>query len=139
MQLFRSDDNYLIKWHDLSYEDCTWEEKDSIPEELVKQYLDRLKPKKKRKLVVNFKDEESFSKYMFKKSPDFLSNTLYDYQLKGVNWLLNNWLHRRNSILADEMGLGKTIQTISFWGALKKLGVKNPAIIIVPLSTITNW
>ena len=39
----------------------------------------------------------------------------------------------------DEMGLGKTIQTISFWGALRKLGVGNPAIIIVPLSTITNW
>lgn len=76
---------------------------------------------------------------MFKNSPEFLNNTLYDYQLKGVNWLLNNWLHQRNSILADEMGLGKTIQTISFWGALRKLGVGNPAIIIVPLSTITNW
>merc|ERR1719419_1835018 len=40
--------------------------------------------------------------------------------------LYNNAL---NGILADEMGLGKTIQTIALL----------PYLIIVPLSTLSNW
>jgi hypothetical protein len=37
---------------------------------------------------------------------------LRGYQVRGVQWMLNNWINRRNSILADEMGLGKTIQVL---------------------------
>lgn len=51
--------------------------------------------------------------------------------------LYNNNL---NGILADEMGLGKTIQTISLICFLietkKNFG---PFLIIVPLSTLSNW
>ena len=51
--------------------------------------------------------------------------------------LYNNKL---NGILADEMGLGKTIQTISLITFLienkKQCG---PHLVIVPLSTMTNW
>ena len=51
--------------------------------------------------------------------------------------LYNNHL---NGILADEMGLGKTIQTISLITFLmeKKL-TPGPFLVIVPLSTMTNW
>ena len=51
--------------------------------------------------------------------------------------LYNN---RLNGILADEMGLGKTIQTISLITYLiEKKKQNGPFLILVPLSTITNW
>jgi len=45
-----------------------------------------------------------------------------------------------NGILADEMGLGKTIQTISLLAYLyEKKQNEGPFLIIVPLTTISNW
>lgn len=35
-----------------------------------------------------------------------------DYQLFGINWLIQLFENGMNGILADEMGLGKTIQTV---------------------------
>ena len=43
-------------------------------------------------------------------------------------------------ILADEMGLGKTIQTIALVTYLmEKKKVNGPYLIILPLSTLSNW
>ena len=43
-------------------------------------------------------------------------------------------------ILADEMGLGKTIQTIALVTYLmEKKKVDGPYLIILPLSTLSNW
>jgi SWI/SNF-related matrix-associated actin-dependent regulator of chromatin subfamily A protein 2/4 len=45
-----------------------------------------------------------------------------------------------NGILADEMGLGKTIQTIALVSYLmEKKKNMGPYLIIVPLSTLSNW
>ena len=45
----------------------------------------------------------------------------------------------RDARWADEMGLGKTVQAISFIAHLYGQKVKGPFIVVVPLSTITNW
>lgn len=51
--------------------------------------------------------------------------------------LYNNNL---NGILADEMGLGKTIQTIALFAHLIEVkGNEGPFLVVVPLTTITNW
>lgn len=51
--------------------------------------------------------------------------------------LYNNNL---NGILADEMGLGKTIQTIALITYLMEVKQNNgPYLVIVPLSTLSNW
>ena len=58
----------------------------------------------------------------------------------GLNWLVSLYNNNLNGILADEMGLGKTIQTISLFAYL--IGNKNnegPFLVIVPLTTISNW
>ena len=45
-----------------------------------------------------------------------------------------------NGILADEMGLGKTIQTISLFAYLIETKAnEGPFMVVVPLSTISNW
>ncbi|KAJ3183529.1 hypothetical protein HDU87_006854 [Geranomyces variabilis] len=65
---------------------------------------------------------------------------LKDYQVKGLQWMVSLYNNRLNGILADEMGLGKTIQTISLITYLMEKKKQNgPYLVIVPLSTITNW
>ncbi|KAL0083815.1 SNF2 family N-terminal domain-containing protein [Phycomyces blakesleeanus] len=65
---------------------------------------------------------------------------LKDYQIKGLQWMVSLYNNHLNGILADEMGLGKTIQTISLITYLIEHKRQNgPFLIIVPLSTLTNW
>lgn len=65
---------------------------------------------------------------------------LKDYQMKGLQWMVSLYNNRLNGILADEMGLGKTIQTISLITFLIETKKQNgPYLVIVPLSTLTNW
>lgn len=75
------------------------------------------------------------------KQPDILiGGTLKEYQLKGLQWMVSLYNNHLNGILADEMGLGKTIQTISLLSYLYEVKrVEGPFLVIVPLSTLTNW
>ncbi|RIB02191.1 SNF2 family N-terminal domain-containing protein [Gigaspora rosea] len=69
-----------------------------------------------------------------------IGGLLKDYQIKGLQWMVSLYNNHLNGILADEMGLGKTIQTISLITYLiEKKKQNGPFLIIVPLSTMTNW
>lgn len=69
-----------------------------------------------------------------------VGGTLKEYQIKGLQWMVSLFNNHLNGILADEMGLGKTIQTISLLTYLyEKKDIHGPFLIIVPLSTLTNW
>jgi ATP-dependent helicase STH1/SNF2 len=73
-------------------------------------------------------------------SSNLVGGTLKEYQLKGLQWMLSLYNNNLNGILADEMGLGKTIQTISLITYLiEKKRQNGPFLVIVPLSTLTNW
>ena len=72
--------------------------------------------------------------------PKMLHAQLKEYQLKGLNWLVNLYEQGINGILADEMGLGKTIQSISVMGYLaEQHNVWGPFLVIAPASTLHNW
>ena len=72
--------------------------------------------------------------------PKMLTVPLKEYQLKGLNWLVNIYEQGINGILADEMGLGKTVQSISVMGYLaEKHNIWGPFLVIAPLSTLHNW
>lgn len=75
------------------------------------------------------------------KQPSILvGGTLKEYQLKGLEWMVSLYNNHLNGILADEMGLGKTIQSISLISYLYEIkNERQPFLVIVPLSTITNW
>ncbi|KAF2074803.1 hypothetical protein CYY_003906 [Polysphondylium violaceum] len=65
---------------------------------------------------------------------------LKEYQLTGLEWLVSLYNRNLNGILADEMGLGKTVQSIAFISYLyEKLNVREPFLVVAPLSTISNW
>lgn len=73
-------------------------------------------------------------------SSNLVGGTLKEYQLKGLQWMISLYNNNLNGILADEMGLGKTIQTISLITYLiEKKQQPGPYLVIVPLSTLTNW
>ncbi|KAB5558326.1 SNF2-family ATP dependent chromatin remodeling factor like protein [Coniochaeta sp. 2T2.1] len=75
-----------------------------------------------------------------KQADMLVGGTLKEYQIKGLQWMLSLYNNNLNGILADEMGLGKTIQTISLITYLVEKKQENgPYLVIVPLSTLTNW
>ncbi|XP_063757065.1 chromodomain-helicase-DNA-binding protein 3 isoform X2 [Eleginops maclovinus] len=152
--------HYLVKWRDLTYDQCTWERDDmDIPDfaiyksnywshrdEIMKEDPD--KPRRMRSRNQEC-EEESFASPVtdptikYEEQPDFVTltgGTLHLYQLEGLNWLRFSWAQGTDTILADEMGLGKTIQTIVFLYSLFKEGhTKGPFLVSAPLSTIINW
>jgi DNA helicase INO80 len=72
--------------------------------------------------------------------PKSLNCQLKEYQLKGLNWLVNLYEQGINGILADEMGLGKTVQSISVMAYLaEKYDIWGPFLVVAPASTLHNW
>ena len=75
-----------------------------------------------------------------KEQPSILvGGQLKEYQIKGLQWMVSLYNNKLNGILADEMGLGKTIQSISLITYLIEKKHEDKFLVIVPLSTITNW
>lgn len=65
---------------------------------------------------------------------------LKNYQIVGLQWMISLYNNKVNGILADEMGLGKTIQTIAlFCYIMEHKQNFGPFLVVVPLSTLTNW
>eukprot|EP01083_Nonionella_stella_P269873 913444_1 len=127
---------FLVVWGGgSSYSNATWETAAEInsPEKINEYRRHNTAPSppttpKNPKFLV--KEENKFKN----------GNTLRDYQLAGVNWLVSKFLEDRNCILADEMGLGKTVQTISFLQFLYfRMHIRGPFLIVAPLSTIRHW
>uniref|UniRef100_A0A8C1RSV1 Chromodomain helicase DNA binding protein 3 n=1 Tax=Cyprinus carpio TaxID=7962 RepID=A0A8C1RSV1_CYPCA len=149
--------HYLVKWRDLTYDQCTWERDElDIPEFSAyktlywrhRSKLDVGYPGARLRSVLKlllYLYPTLFSQptIKYEEQPDFVTETggtLHLYQLEGLNWLRFSWAQGTDTILADEMGLGKTIQTIVFLYSLLKEGhTKGPFLVSAPLSTIINW
>jgi DNA helicase INO80 len=89
---------------------------------------------------MNFQNPTSLPEQLEIPQPKLLNCTLKEYQMKGLNWLVNLYEQGINGILADEMGLGKTVQSISVMAYLaEKYNVWGPFLVIAPASTLHNW
>ncbi|KAK5000513.1 putative DNA helicase ino80, partial [Elasticomyces elasticus] len=88
---------------------------------------------------MNFQNPSSLQN-MDVAQPKMLNCQLKEYQLKGLNWLVNLYEQGINGILADEMGLGKTVQSISVMAYLAEVhNIWGPFLVIAPASTLHNW
>ncbi|KAK7709069.1 transcriptional regulator [Botryosphaeria dothidea] len=102
--------------------------------------LDEDDPNKKSNKVDYYEVAHRIKEEVFEQSTNLVGGKLKEYQLKGLQWMISLYNNNLNGILADEMGLGKTIQTISLITYLiEKKQQPGPYLVIVPLSTLTNW
>ncbi|GMH28344.1 hypothetical protein Nepgr_030187 [Nepenthes gracilis] len=73
-------------------------------------------------------------------TPVLFRGLLKEYQLKGLQWLVNCYEQGLNGILADEMGLGKTIQAMAFLAHLAEdKNIWGPFLVVAPASVLNNW
>jgi chromodomain-helicase-DNA-binding protein 1 len=136
--------SFLCKWRHLPYDEATWEQAADILPQAQAQidlFLQRQQQSLTMRVYKPGDRPQTFEPY--EKQPEWLGSgdlKLRDYQLDGMNWLARNWTLDVNCILADEMGLGKTAQTISMLGHMRyAANVSGPFLVVVPLSTISNW
>ncbi|XP_073287400.1 chromatin-remodeling ATPase INO80-like isoform X2 [Primulina huaijiensis] len=74
------------------------------------------------------------------RTPELFNGSLKEYQLKGLQWLVNCYEQGLNGILADEMGLGKTIQAMAFLAHLaEEKNIWGPFLVVAPASVLNNW
>ncbi|XP_010557504.1 PREDICTED: protein CHROMATIN REMODELING 5 isoform X2 [Tarenaya hassleriana] len=135
---------YLVKWQGLSYAEATWERDVDIA--FAQDAIDEYKAREaaiavQGKLVEQQRKKGKASLRKLEEQPEWLrGGKLRDYQLEGLNFLVNSWLNDTNVILADEMGLGKTVQSVSMLGFLQNAQqISGPFLVVVPLSTLANW
>ncbi|OIW02825.1 hypothetical protein TanjilG_29601 [Lupinus angustifolius] len=136
---------YLVKWQGLSYAEATWEKDIDIT--FAQHVIDEYKAREAAMSVVQGKTVDSQRKNSkaslrkLEEQPEWLKGgKLRDYQLEGLNFLVNSWRNDTNVILADEMGLGKTVQSVSMLGFLQNAQkIHGPFLVVVPLSTLSNW
>ncbi|RUP46236.1 SNF2 family N-terminal domain-containing protein [Jimgerdemannia flammicorona] len=89
---------------------------------------------------MNFQNPSSLTSGIEVQQPKMLMCQLKNYQLKGLNWLVNLYEQGINGILADEMGLGKTVQSIALMAHLAETyNIWGPFLVIAPASTLHNW
>ena len=77
-------------------------------------------------------------KELYSSTPSWINGKLHDYQLQGMNWLLQAKQRVDHVILADEMGLGKTIQTIAYQTTVLWVSTVSVVISLKPIGFTTQ-
>ncbi|KAF3329313.1 CHD3-type chromatin-remodeling factor PICKLE [Carex littledalei] len=129
-----SDFKFLVKWKGLDYCDTTLESE--MTEEL-RGAIAKLVERHHRALEIDLEKEHGLNS---KSIAESYKGILYDYQIQGVQWILDNFQARRNVILADEMGLGKTVQVVCFLKSILQERLNTgPALVVAPKSILLQW
>lgn len=138
-----------VKCHDLTYSEATYDTPPPTDSELFPAFVEAMRdylwqrtnhiPTLTQKEVAR-RERRDKEMEILDRQPDCISGgKLMDFQLQGLNWLLNKWQHHRSCILADDMGLGKTVQIAAFLTYLGETRKIYPCLIVVPNSTLQNW
>ncbi|KAF8976792.1 Chromodomain-helicase-DNA-binding protein 9 [Entomortierella lignicola] len=134
---------FLVKWCNTPYDGSTWELRDEIMKidatKVHEFYARKIIPGPDEARQLPRPPRGAFRK--LKESPIFKNgNQLRQYQMEGLNWLLDCWFNEQACIMADEMGLGKTVQSVTFLNETHTTyRIRGPFLVIAPLSTIPHW
>ena len=71
--------------------------------------------------------------------PSTIQGDMRDYQLEGLNWMVDMYNQGLSMILGDEMGLGKSLQSISIIAHLLEKNISGPFLVVCPLSVLSSW
>ncbi|WVZ67934.1 hypothetical protein U9M48_016946, partial [Paspalum notatum var. saurae] len=126
---------FLVKWKGLDYCEATWEPYCTEGVQAAIPMLVEMHQKASKRI-----DHAIPMCLDGVISHEVHNGSLYDYQLQGLQWMLNNFKTRRNVILADEMGLGKTVQVVCFLNHIIKENFTTcPALVLAPKSILLQW
>lgn len=134
---------FLVKWCNTPYDGSTWEKRDDVmaldASKVHEFYGRKIIPDANAALQLPRPPRGAFRRLL--ESPNFKhGNQLRQYQLEGLNWLLDCWFNGQSCIMADEMGLGKTVQSVTFLNEIHNTyRIRGPFLVIAPLSTIPHW
>ncbi|KAF9189619.1 choline dehydrogenase 6 [Haplosporangium sp. Z 767] len=134
---------FLVKWCNTPYDGSTWEVRDEILKidatKVHEFYARKIIPDANAARQLPRPPRGAFRK--LQESPKFKhGNQLRQYQMEGLNWLLDCWFNNQACIMADEMGLGKTVQSVTFLNEIHNTyHIRGPFLVIAPLSTIPHW
>ncbi|KAF2540360.1 hypothetical protein F2Q68_00029082, partial [Brassica cretica] len=105
---------YLVKFKELSYDECYWESESDISTFLneIQRFKDINSGCRTDKYVGHERSHEDLKQ--FDHTPEFIT------------------------VLDDEMGIGKTIQSIAFLASLFEENLA-PYLVVAPVSTLRNW
>lgn len=141
----------FVKFRGLGYDDVVWDKPPSpeIPhlynlfQEAYSSYVDGqfFAHEPIANMRQRMKDFRNHDAPKLDEQPAAVQNgTLMQYQMEGLNWLLDNFHQDKNVILADEMGLGKTLQVIALIASLVNDAPRCwPFLVVVPNATCGNW
>ncbi|KAF9281009.1 choline dehydrogenase 6 [Mortierella alpina] len=134
---------FLVKWKNTPYDGSTWELRDEILKidatKVHEFYARKIIPDAVAARQLPRPPRGAFRK--LQESPKFKhGNQLRQYQMEGLNWLLDCWFNEQACIMADEMGLGKTVQSVTFLNEIHNTyHIRGPFLVVAPLSTIPHW
>ncbi|KAJ5913005.1 hypothetical protein N7504_001888 [Penicillium tannophilum] len=121
-------------------EDDEMEDEEEEDEEIANSDVDEAEQDPNKKTIDYYAVAHRIKEQVTEQPSILVGGSLKEYQLKGLQWMISLYNNNLNGILADEMGLGKTIQTISLiTHIIEKKRNNGPFLVIVPLSTLTNW
>jgi superfamily II DNA/RNA helicase len=113
-------------------------EKAALAKQQIEQFRERVKP---RPPVTEHTRRREHPQAVTQQPSWLVGGKLYEYQLKGLEWLMRAWADSRSAILGDEMGLGKTVQALGHLSMVRLASSwsTNPSLVVVPLSTLEQW
>eukprot|EP00834_Sanchytrium_tribonematis_P004304 NODE_204_length_12954_cov_1.347880.p3 type:complete len:826 gc:universal NODE_204_length_12954_cov_1.347880:796-3273(+) len=78
-------------------------------------------------------------KFLTFEIPNSIKTRLFDYQIDGVNWMVNLYKKGKGGISSDEMGLGKSIQAVAFLAGLACCNILKNALVVTPGTLLIQW
>ena len=138
---------YYVKWRGQPYAACTWEDpgdiaayQDEIDALFAREQAAQYAPRQRNSSGSGSGSGKDTFVELHTQPEGLQGGQLRSYQLDSVNCMTRWFVEGINGILADEMGLGKTVQTVALLHHLRdRYGVFGPHIVVVPLSTVSNW
>ena len=139
---------YLVKWRGLAYSDCSWERLDEIYDayaEIHKFWLRESRGIEDREVNTELPpDLPAVIRTHCISDPKGggRPSLLRDYQVEGVEWLLQSRLQQQPCVLNDESGLGKSVQALAYIRMVHELRLRpphEPVLVLMSSYLLSHW
>ena len=138
---------YLVKWRGLSYSDCSWERLDEIYDAYAEVYkFWQREIRRIEDVEVNIELPSDLAAVIRSRCVSDPKGgrpyLLRDYQVEGVEWLLQSRVQQQPCVLNDESGLGKSVQALAYIRMVHELRLRlphEPVLVLMSSYLLNHW